>query len=263
MPKHLLNLSDADLRAVVSALRTQRLVPPYSAITLQRIVSKELAELVLADLQKLNQEGLTPQQMAASLELLLADRKQRSTKDPLVDLVTTGAEPTGVKNRDTSVVVRELFATATKSVLVAGYAIYQGQRVFESLAENMSLRPELSVRLFLDIQRTSGDTTASDDLIANFVLRFKNQQWPTGKPLPKVFFYPNSILINPTNRSCLHAKCVVVDANQVFVSSANFSEAAQERNIELGLLLHSHSLATQITTHFDNLLSDGVLEQLI
>lgn len=44
-------------------------------------------------------------------------------------LVMSGPEAPGVANRDTRVVVRELFANAQVSVLVAGYAIYQGKSV--------------------------------------------------------------------------------------------------------------------------------------
>jgi phosphatidylserine/phosphatidylglycerophosphate/cardiolipin synthase-like enzyme len=35
----------------------------------------------------------------------------------------------------------------------------------------------------------------------------------------------------------------VVDGKHVFVSSANFTEAARERNIEVGLLVQSRALA--------------------
>lgn len=44
-------------------------------------------------------------------------------------------------------------------------------------------------------------------------------------------------------RSSLHAKCVVVNAEQVFVSSANFTKVGQERNIEVGLKIQSPQLA--------------------
>ena len=38
----------------------------------------------------------------------------------------------------------------------------------------------------------------------------------------------------------MHAKCVVADDRSVFVSSANFTEAAQElENVEIGLLIES------------------------
>jgi phosphatidylserine/phosphatidylglycerophosphate/cardiolipin synthase-like enzyme len=60
----------------------------------------------------------------------------------------------------------------------------------------------------------------------------------------------------------LHAKCVVVDRQVVFVSSANFTEAAQERNIEVGLLSRSPALATQVAGHFQSLAAAGVLLQV-
>jgi phosphatidylserine/phosphatidylglycerophosphate/cardiolipin synthase-like enzyme len=52
----------------------------------------------------------------------------------------------------------------------------------------------------------------------------------------------------------------VVDRREVFVSSANFTEAAHERNIEVGLLIHSSTLAERIVRHFEALLAEGVLK---
>jgi hypothetical protein len=110
---------------------------------------------------------MSPQQIAAVLGLLIRDRAQRPLPEGLVDLVNTGPDVVGF-NRDTGVVVRELFANATKSVLIAGYAIYQGQQVFHSLAERMRQLPSLDVTMFLDIQRTSGDTSATGELVRRF-----------------------------------------------------------------------------------------------
>lgn len=45
----------------------------------------------------------------------------------------------------------------------------------------------------------------------------------------------------------------------LFVTSANLTEAALERNIELGLLVRDHSLATSISTHFRALTENGLL----
>jgi hypothetical protein len=61
----------------------------------------------------------------------------------VIDLVTTGPEARTSAHRDTSVVVRELFVNAEHSVLIAGYAVYQGQRVFQALADRMLAKPEL------------------------------------------------------------------------------------------------------------------------
>lgn len=56
----------------------------------------------------------------------------------------------------------------------------------------------------------------------------------------------------PDQRAALHAKYVVIDTRDVFVSSANFTEAAQERNVELGLLLKSPQTAARIMRFFEH-----------
>ena len=57
----------------------------------------------------------------------------------------------------------------------------------------------------------------------------------------------------------LHAKCVAVDDEVLFVSSANMTESALERNIELGLLVRGGHAARQVREHVDALVAAGVL----
>ena len=70
---------------------------------------------------------------------------------------------------------------------------------------------------------------------------------------------PLSLDEAPEKRAALHAKCVVVDRHTVFVSSANFTEAAHERNIEVGLLIQGGWLADRITGHFEAMVVEGLL----
>jgi len=251
-------ISDGDLREIALAIRSGRQAPPYTTVALQRIVSGDVAALA-ADLQSLSQSGFGAEHAATTLELLRADRRARPPVEDVLELVTTGPEVPGIANRDTSVVVRELFANARESVLVAGYAVYQGQRVFQALADRMVEVSGLKVRMFLDIQRGYGDTTAAPELIRRFAARFRSDQWPEDRPLPEVYFDPRSLETDPERRACLHAKCVVVDGKDVFVSSANFTEAAQQRNLEIGLLIHSPEVANRVTCYFEELLRSGRL----
>jgi phosphatidylserine/phosphatidylglycerophosphate/cardiolipin synthase-like enzyme len=160
------------------------------------------------------------------------------------------------------VVVRELFAHAEQSVLLVGYAVYQGQQVFRALADRMVERHGMEVRLFLDIKRGPGDTTSADQLVRRFANDFRTRMWPADRPLPAVFYDPRSLSLDKYKRTALHAKCVVVDRQVVFVSSANFTEAAQERNIEVGLLSRSPKLATRVAEHFESLVAAGALLQV-
>jgi phosphatidylserine/phosphatidylglycerophosphate/cardiolipin synthase-like enzyme len=126
----------------------------------------------------------------------------------------------------------------------------------------MVQHPELETRMFLDVPRKQGDTSSADALIARFVQQFKSSQWPKGMPLPNVYCCGEQIVQNGKPGS-LHAKCIVVDGEHVFVSSANFTEAAQERNIEVGLLVQSRAVAERVCRFFDALLDSGYFVRTI
>jgi phosphatidylserine/phosphatidylglycerophosphate/cardiolipin synthase-like enzyme len=259
IPANLLALPDHDLAALARTLAAGRLRPPFGKLSLQGVVSPEYATGVSTNLQSLANAGFTSPQIGLLLESLVADRRSRSHADDMIDLVTTGPEAPGVNNRDTAVVVRELFAHAEQSVLVVGYAVFQGQQVFRALADRMVERPNLDVQLFLDIKRGHGDTTADDQLVRRFAHDFRTKMWPADRPLPAVFYDPRSLSQDKFKRTALHAKCVVVDRQVVFVSSANFTEAAQERNIEVGLLSRSAALAERVAGHFESLVTAQAL----
>lgn len=262
MQEPLLALAPSDLRALVSALRTGRLHPPYLPASVQRTLSGAIAGEIAAGLQELAASGMPAAAIARTLELLAVACESRPPIEDVIDLVTTGPEVRGVTNRDTSVVVRELFHKAEESVLVAGYAVYQGQRVFQALADRMLERGDLKVRMFLDIQRKQGDTSADSEVVGRFAHRFRTAQWPADRPLPEVYYDPRSLSTDSKTSTALHAKCIVVDSFEVFVSSANFTEAAQERNIEVGLRVQSPVVAQRIVRFFEALVETRRLEQL-
>lgn len=256
MKTALLSLSPLELKALAAALRTGRLNAPYSASSLNRLFHGPIAASVSASLQSMADIGMQPAAAAYSLELLASALSERPTIGDLVDLVMTGPQILGQDHRDTGVVVSDLFRKAEESILVAGYAVYQGQKVFHALADRMIERPGLTVRMFLDIQRKPGDTSLSAELVRRFAHRFQSSEWPEGRPSPQIFYDPRALSPDRAKRAALHAKCVVVDSHQVFVSSANFTEAAQERNVEVGLLLHSATIAERLT-HFFGALHDS------
>ena len=254
-------LSNTDLQAMIAALRSGRLSSPYSGLQVARVVPAAVSAVVRTAILELQTAGFSGEQIATVLSLIEADRIRNHPSELPIDLVTSGPEAPGISSRDTSVVVRELFAHASTSVLVVGYAVYQGQQVFEALAKRMEAITDLDVKFFLNIARPDGDLTASEILVTRFKQRFKDRQWPHGCRLPEVFYDPRSLAEEQTIRSSLHAKCIVVDSSQVFVSSANFTEAAQERNIEVGLKIESEWLAKGIIDHFRQLQEHGLLNR--
>lgn len=257
MTQALLSLPPSDLRSLAVAVRSGRLNDPYPAPSLERYLNTSVADRVSTELTEMTKMGMSAVALASMLDLLASALASRPGLSDAVDLVTTAPDGWRDANRDTSVVVSELFRKASSSVLVAGYAVHQGQRVFQALAESMRTKPDLSVRMFLDIQRRDGDTSTSSELVRRFLHRFRSSEWPTKAPLSQIHYHPRSLALARQDRAALHAKCVVVDGKDVFVSSANFTEAAQERNVEVGVLVQSRSLAVGITRFFDSLIASG------
>jgi len=207
----------------------------------------------LRELETLGVAGL-----AAGAWLRTAERAALQAPKP--DLVWSGPEVPGVHARNTRNVYEELLGSAERSVWASTYAFFDGPKAFEILARRMGEKPELRVTLLLNIQRKKGETTAEDALVRKFANRFWSTDWP-GSSRPHVFYDPRALALDGP-AGVLHAKAVVVDDEAVFVTSANLTEAAFDRNIEMGLLVRDRALALNVSSHFRILIERGLLRPL-
>ena len=98
----LLQLADHDVRGLATALRSGRLVAPFTGLAVQRVVAPPLAAALAQALDTLVRQGFTAAQIATLLDLLLEDRAQRRGQEAVMDVVTTGPEAGATTNRDTS-----------------------------------------------------------------------------------------------------------------------------------------------------------------
>jgi phosphatidylserine/phosphatidylglycerophosphate/cardiolipin synthase-like enzyme len=137
-------------------------------------------------------------------------------------------------------------------VELIGYAIHNGRKLFEPLASRMDMVPELRVIFCVDIGRQYGDTSPDSEIVRRFATDFRARHWPWSK-LPEVFYDPRSLVASGPLRASLHAKCVVVDREVALVTSANFTEAAQHRNIEAGVLIRHRGMVERIASYFEGL----------
>jgi hypothetical protein len=257
----LLTLNIDALGELAKNLRSGRIGVPFSALQLEGAFPSQGA-LIANNLSTLAGSGFSETQIAELIESVITDRRSRGGSSA-GDLVISGPEVNGLPTRDTGVVVRELFRRAKNSVLVIGFAVYQGRLVFEELALRMQANPKLEVEFYFNIGRGYRDTTRDEDLLARFLNEFKHKHWPSAVRLPAIYYDPRALRLEMSERASLHAKAIVVDARQVFITSANFTEAAQERNIEVGLKLDDTNLANQLTRHFRGLRDEGVLSRAI
>jgi len=241
-------------RRLASALESGLLAPPFSSGALHSVLGlHEGVEVVAGGLLELERMGVTGSAAAAWLRAV----ERVASRAPSPDLVWSGPEVTGLHARDTRRVFDELLGSAERSIWASTYAFFDGPHVFHILARRMDAIPALQVTLLLNIQRKRGDTTAAEQLVRKFADRFWSTEWP-GSSRPAVFFDPRAL--DPDGPAgVLHAKAVVVDDEIVFITSANLTEAALDRNIELGLLVRDRALAATVSRHFRVLIERGLL----
>ena len=244
-------------RRLERALDTGLVSAASSAATLRSVLGvRDGAEELLADLNALERTGVSGRAAAAWLRAV----EQARVRLPAPDLVWSGPEVPGLHARDTRRVYEELLGSAERSIWASTYVYFDGPRAFAVLASRMDAMPELEVTLLLNIQRRRGDTTASNQLVRRFADRFWTTDWP-GEARPDVYYDPRSLEIDGP-AGVLHAKAVVADGEAVFMTSANLTDAALDRNIELGVLIRDRALAASVTSHFRGLIDKKVLSPL-
>jgi phosphatidylserine/phosphatidylglycerophosphate/cardiolipin synthase-like enzyme len=254
----LLDLPSHLRERLASALESGVLAPPHSAASLRSVMGPlDSGENVVSGLAELERLGISGG-VAGAAWIRTVDRA--SARVPRPDLVWSGPEVLGLHARDTRRVYEELLGSAERSIWASTYAFFDGPKAFEVLAQRLDAIAGLHVTLLLNIQRKRGDTTVAEQLVRKFADRFWGTDWP-GASRPRVFYDPRS-LESERPGGVLHAKAVVVDDEAVFVTSANLTEAALDRNIELGLLVRDRALAASVSSYFRVLIDTGRLSPL-
>lgn len=157
----------------------------------------------------------------------------KSEKKEKVDLTITAPITTGIKVRQNQIVVKELLASAEKSILITGYSMS------EYFAELLDLIIEKSQRgVLCQIYLNQAEKHIYLDKLMRYKGRFLN-----------VYDYQNS----EDKMAALHAKVICVDGYKSLVSSANLSYHGLEGNIELGTIIESERIAKQLTDAFKGL----------
>lgn len=194
--------------------------------------------------------GCDPAAAGAVLRLVIAERVHRPP--PRLNLVWTGPESWASVSRDTSMIVRELFVGARRSVIVGGYA-FDKPEILEPLHRVMAERG-VTAQLFMDIKGEAASVQSADAFATEVVDTFFRKVWTFGSPKPDVFYDPRTAVRGPPWAS-LHAKCIVVDEERTLITSANFTERGQTRNIEAGVLIEDRGFAEELGAQWRQLIA--------
>lgn len=189
-----------------------------------------------------------------ALRVAIAERVHRPP--PRLDLVWTGPETWATVAQSTSAVVERLFELAQRSVIVGGYT-FDRPEIVEPLHRAMSERG-VTATLFLNIPSEAATISDADAVATRFIDQFFHEVWTFGVPKPDVFYDSRTAVRGPPWVS-LHAKCVVVDDEYSFITSANFTDRGQSRNVEAGVLIQDTAFSGELGAQWRQLVSEKLM----
>jgi phosphatidylserine/phosphatidylglycerophosphate/cardiolipin synthase-like enzyme len=205
--------------------RSGLLAAPETAAMLSRVRQSDPASVLRLCLQalRIQYEELRPRLLDAEL------------------VATLPPETPGIA-RPTERVVCEMIEGAAKEVILLGYELTD-----RDLIGLLAAAAARGTNVIMICDRGRGAATR--------VL----EAWPAGGGAPKIFH--DRERVDGAPYASMHAKCLLVDGNDLLVTSANFTFHGLHGNIEIGVRL-SGNPAAEARKIFSHLVETGILEEV-
>jgi cardiolipin synthase A/B len=236
-------VSPAKVRTVASALRG--LASPDSAPTVNALAETPAARAAVGRVVAAWEQQPVSGDEVAGMLLGASEARLRVERELSVELVWTGPTTRFVPTRRTEQVLLDLIASAMKDFFLVSFVAYDVLSVVTAL--NQASGRGVRVRILLEASTSHGGTL-SHDPAATMRLSVPSAELLTWKERPEPFV-----------EGKVHAKVAVVDGVRAFVTSANLTGHALEKNMEVGVLINGGPVPKTLSDHLQALIDVGVI----
>lgn len=185
---------------------------------------------------------LAPSDVAAALRSSAATATYVREREN-IELVWTGPKSEFVPVRRTEQVLLQLVNQAKDRIFIVSFVTYGIPALEQALIQAMDRGVDLSI--LIERGEEEGGKLSFDPVGA----------LASNLPGATLYIWPpdNREKDEYGNYGAVHAKCAVADGDVAFLTSANLTGAALEKNMEMGLLIRGGTIPTAIQRHFDAL----------
>lgn len=188
---------------------------------------------------------ITPAEIAGML-LGASHAYHRAKTEETVDLIWTGPSSELVATRKTEQALLQVVQTARSKLFLTSFVAYEVASVINALTNSMDRGVSLSMLLESDEGHGGG---VSFDVIGKMT-----------KLLPGARIYFWSDKPDAFAGGKVHAKVAVADERMCFISSANLTGHAMEKNMEAGVLIEGGALPAKLHRHLEALVTTKQLK---
>jgi phosphatidylserine/phosphatidylglycerophosphate/cardiolipin synthase-like enzyme len=174
-----------------------------------------------------------------------SNSREKTLAEQNIELVITGPTTPFISTRRTEQVLLDLINNAQKELFLVSFVTYHWAPIIEAL-ENAVSR-DVQVNILLEASKADGGTLDND---TSKTLR---------ELVPQAHIYQWTSLTNQFQGGKVHAKIAVADATSAFVTSANLTGHAMEKNFEAGLLVNGGEIPSDLSNHMQGLINLNII----
>jgi phosphatidylserine/phosphatidylglycerophosphate/cardiolipin synthase-like enzyme len=196
-----------------------------------------------------NCKDTSPRDVASALRGASAAAVLRETRGA-VELVWTGPSTGQVPVRHTEQVLCQVIDAAKRRIFLVSFVAYEVDSIIRALRGAIGRQVHIDVLLESSSEYGGKVSHDSVDSMRKIFPSIDIYVWaPEKKNLPGQL------------SGAVHAKCAVADGELAFITSANLTTAAMERNMELGVLVKGGDLPSELHRHLEALISTNVIKK--
>ena len=191
-----------------------------------------------------NQGSLSGRE-AGYLLLASSHSLEKLNEESQTELVLTGPTTPFVATRRTERVLLDVITSAKSELFIVSFVAHQRPSILEALKK--AADKGVQVNVVLESSVDSGGTLESDQFVG------------LKAALPEATFYHWTERDGDFAGGKVHAKIVVSDQDSAFLTSANLTGHAMERNIEAGALFRGGDTPRDVARHLRGLIDLKIL----
>jgi cardiolipin synthase len=230
------------------AARVRRTDASKAAAALTSVVGTPVASAVVEQLAAAWQNTKVGSDELASMLLAASHIYSKAASEQSTELVWTGPTTPFVSARRTEQALLQVINSAEQSLFITSFVAYDVSTIVKAL--NAAIDRGVVISMLLELSQDHGGSITFDAI----------GKMRTMVPAAKLFAWRDKA--EPFSDGRVHAKVAVADGRTCFITSANLTGHAMEKNMEAGVLISGGRIAKLLDEHLRSLVDTKIVSPI-
>ena len=230
------------------ATRVRRTDAAYAAVTLPGLLGTPVAGAVIGQLAKAWTKSSIGSDELASMLLAASHVYNKVSSEQSTELVWTGPTTPFISARRTEQALLQVINAAEQSLIITSFVAYNISNIVKAL--NSANDRGVVISMLLELSQEHGGNISFDAI------------GEMKKLVPTARLYVWCDKNDEFSGGSVHAKVAVADGRLCFITSANLTGHAMEKNMEAGVLISGGQIPKLLDGHLTSLIDANLVSRI-